>query len=224
MYKPKGKIKQNLSKKIVFDQMLSKKRKRESYDKDSWRTPKQVFNHYNAEFKFYADVFASDQNHLCDKYLTKKDDALKINWGLYFRFVLFDKRKYTLRDELDRVLVRQIPQGFVWANIPYSNVEECLRKIIAEMVRGLGVVCLLPYRGQVYWEELVVRKAARIEMIIGRLSFGHPETGVPENNCNFSSAIVIYDPRVYMTSEVSPDKYQADTYWISQKELGLKTL
>lgn len=217
--------------------MLSK-RKRESYDKDSWRTPKTLFDAYNVTFRFFADVFASDENHLCDRYLTKEDNALHINWGLYRKWrkrvvvkcppdvgmILFDKSMYKVDDELSRILVRSVPMNFVWANIPYSNVEKCLRKIIAEMMRGLGVVCLLPYRGQVYWDELVVKKAARIEMIMGRLSFGHPETGKPENNCNFSSAIVIYDPRVYLTSQQDPDRYQAETYWISQQELGLKKL
>ena len=147
---------------------------------DCWRTPREVFDHYNDEFKFIADVAASDENHLCDRYLTRVDNALNLNWGLRW-----PGTKLSLEGDC----------SWVWCNMPFSKIEDWLKKIIAEVSRGLGVVALVPYNAQKYWAKLVIPHASRIDLIIGRVAFGHSETGLPANNCSFATAIIVFKPR-----------------------------
>lgn len=49
--------------------------------RDDWETPEWLFKELDSEFHFTLDAAASDTNHKCDKYFTKKDDALLRNWG-----------------------------------------------------------------------------------------------------------------------------------------------
>ena len=43
-----------------------------SSDKDYWETPQSLFDELNAEFNFTLDAAASDTNHKCKRYFTKK--------------------------------------------------------------------------------------------------------------------------------------------------------
>lgn len=43
-----------------------------SSDKDYWETPQSLFDELNAEFNFTLDAAASDANHKCERYFTKK--------------------------------------------------------------------------------------------------------------------------------------------------------
>lgn len=52
-----------------------------SSERDDWRTPKELFEQLDNEFHFTIDVASSDENALCEKHYTKKDDALSKNWG-----------------------------------------------------------------------------------------------------------------------------------------------
>ena len=88
--------------------------------------------------------------------------------------------------------------------MPFSKIEAFLAKIIAEKNRGLGVVALVPYHGQKYWETHVLAHATRIDMIVGRVAFGDPETGLPRNACSFPVAVIVYDPRRYYVSPGVP--------------------
>ena len=45
------------------------------------RTPKEIWNDLSKEFNFTTDACASHKNHLCSKYWTKEDDALKQDWN-----------------------------------------------------------------------------------------------------------------------------------------------
>lgn len=163
---------------------------------DCWRTPKNVFDHYNKEFHFFADVAASDENHLCERYLTRGDNALSVNWGTRWdEAVLASPSKLASKDVNVWLPETQKAISFMWCNMPFSKIEAFLAKIIAEKNRGLGVVALVPYHGQKYWENLVLEHAARIDMIVGRIAFGDPETGLPRNACSFPVAVIVYDPR-----------------------------
>ena len=48
---------------------------------EEWATPQDFFDDLNNEFNFTLDVCADDNNHKCQKYFTKSDDGLKMNWG-----------------------------------------------------------------------------------------------------------------------------------------------
>jgi len=45
-----------------------------------YKTPKWLFEKYNAIYHFDLDVCATHENALCDKYFTKEDDALTQEW------------------------------------------------------------------------------------------------------------------------------------------------
>ena len=44
------------------------------------RTPKDIWESLNNEFKFTIDICASNDNHLCERYYTKENSALNKNW------------------------------------------------------------------------------------------------------------------------------------------------
>lgn len=47
---------------------------------DTYGTPKWLFDGLNKEFDFRIDVAASDKNHLCRRYYTRKDNAFLQVW------------------------------------------------------------------------------------------------------------------------------------------------
>jgi phage N-6-adenine-methyltransferase len=61
--------------------------------KDSWRSPPEVFYPLNAKFRFRFDMAASDDNALCRRYFTAEDSALGRQW----------------------------PRAWKWCNPPYSQ-------------------------------------------------------------------------------------------------------
>ncbi len=50
-------------------------------EKDLWQTPIDIFHSLDDEFCFSADICASRENALCDKFFTKEDNALERRWG-----------------------------------------------------------------------------------------------------------------------------------------------
>ena len=48
---------------------------------DLWTTPKSLFNELNYKYNFTLDPCATDENALCEKYYTIKDNGLEQNWG-----------------------------------------------------------------------------------------------------------------------------------------------
>ncbi len=45
------------------------------------RTPKDIWNNLKKDFNFTIDICASKENHLVDRYYTKKSDALTKDWS-----------------------------------------------------------------------------------------------------------------------------------------------
>lgn len=170
---------------------------------DCWRTPKCVFEFYDKEFQFFADVAASDENALCKRYITRSEDALNINWGRRWKSPGALLVPVHALKEFTNVQLDHLPLDFVWCNCPFSEIEEWLEKFIAEMSRGLGTVALLPYCGSKYWSEKVIPYVSRVDMYVGRVPFGDPDTGVAQNNCNFATSVVVFDPKFYYSSRRS---------------------
>jgi site-specific DNA-methyltransferase (adenine-specific) len=48
---------------------------------EEWYTPLDFFEELDAEFHFNLDPCATDLNHKCEKYFTKKVDGLSQKWG-----------------------------------------------------------------------------------------------------------------------------------------------
>lgn len=51
-----------------------------SSDTPEWSTPQAFFDKLNDEFHFETDVCANPENAKCEKFYTKEDDGLSINW------------------------------------------------------------------------------------------------------------------------------------------------
>jgi len=133
--------------------------------RDSWCTPRKLFDHLNEEFGFVLDAAASDENHLCDRYFTIDDDALNQSWDA---------------------------GGYVWCNPPYSNSKAFVKKAESS---GVGVVMLLPADTSTQWFQNCVKSCDEIRFIIGgRIAFIHPESGKPVGGGKSGSLLMIWYP------------------------------
>ena len=132
--------------------------------RDSWQTPKEMFNKLNSEFKFSMDVCASHENKLVEhSYWTKENDALNQNWG-------FES----------------------WCNPPYSNITPWVEKAIIEHAQGCTIVMLVPADTSVKWFKLAYESCNEVRFISGRISFINAETQKPVNGNNKGSVLFIW--------------------------------
>ena len=131
--------------------------------RDLWQTPKQLFNNLNKEFIFTHDVAASDDNHLCDKYLTEKDNALDFRWG-----------------------------KTNWCNPPYSNIMPWVKKAAIEHQKGKTIVMLVPADTSVQWFKEAYNSCNEVRFITGRLAFVNADTKNPVSGNNKGSVLFIW--------------------------------
>lgn len=131
-----------------------------------WETPQWLFDLLNNEFHFKLDVCASDKNHKCKKFYSKKDDGLKQDW-----------------------------LNSCWMNPPYGReIKDWMRKAKAESEtkseNGSVVVCLVPARPDTewWWENCI---QGEIRFIRGRLQWPGSDTAAP-----FPSAVVILGNKI----------------------------
>lgn len=135
-----------------------------SSDKDYWETPKKLFDELNKEFKFTLDPCASDTNHKCLKYYTKKDDGLSKDWG----------------------------GEIVFCNPPYGRketgkwVEKCFNEAKKQ---NTVVVMLIPARTDTKWFHEYIYNKHEIRFIKGRLKF--EINGNTLGSSTFPSMIVV---------------------------------
>lgn len=117
---------------------------------DNWATPQAVFDKLNEEFGFTLDVCASKENHKCEHYFTKEDDALKQEW-----------------------------KGVCWMNPPYGDIiGDFVKKAYESALAGAVVVCLVPARTDTKWWQ-ICWKASEIRFVVGRLKFGDSNQSAP---------------------------------------------
>lgn len=101
------------------------------------------------EFRFQLDVCADGKNAKCKKYISKKDDGLKVSWKKYI----------------------------CWMNPPYGReIGKWVKK--ASEHQGL-VVALLPARTDTRWFHEYIYGKAEIRFIRGRLKFGDSKNSAP---------------------------------------------
>lgn len=117
---------------------------------DDWSTPQSLYDELHKEFGFDLDVCASKENAKCKKYISKKDDGLKVSWRGYK----------------------------CWMNPPYGrDIGKWIKKA-AERESGL-TVALLPARTDTkYFHEYIYGKA-EIRFLKGRLKFGGHQNSAP---------------------------------------------
>lgn len=126
-------------------------------ERDEWRTPAWLYAWAVARFgPFDFDLAASDDNALCDRYFTIRDDALTRSW---------------------RAVASR-----AWCNPPYSDVRPWIEKAIDESQSGVASTWLIPaFRGDVYHAECTQHYASAIVLISPRVAFigadGKPKAG-----------------------------------------------
>ena len=110
---------------------------------DEWCTPADLFAELDSEFRFTLDVASTDENALCERHYTKREDGLAQPWD-----------------------------GSVWCNPPYGGEIGKWMKKAAQTDRGGVVVCLVPARTDTrWWHEYVAGRASEVRFIKGRLRF-----------------------------------------------------
>ena len=110
-------------------------------------TPKDWWALLDEEFNFTLDAAASDENHLCDIYFTKEDDALQQDWDGHT----------------------------VWCSGVWTDPEcyEWVKKAYIES-RTAVVVMLLPVRTNADWWHEFVCESESIRFLTGKLNFAVP--------------------------------------------------
>ena len=129
---------------------------------DEWATPAATFAALDAEFHFNLDPCATDANHKCADYFTKRENGLLQDWS--------GRR--------------------VFCNPPYGRVMPAWVKKCSEEAQKPGtlVVALLPSRTDTaYFHDYIYGKAREIRFVRGRLHFNESKSAAP-----FPSMIVIF--------------------------------
>lgn len=135
---------------------------------ETWTTPRDKWNEWNAEFGFTLDAAAVSTSTLCSEwYGPDHPDILR-------------------RDALVNDWVHDSKGGAVWFNPPYGRtIGKFMEKAHNEARRGATVVCLVPARTDTaWWHEYCIMHEVRF--IRGRLKFGDGKNSAP-----FPSALVI---------------------------------
>lgn len=158
---------------------------------NNWRSPPEIFAHYNEQFDFKCDVAADDHNHLCDSYITQEQNALKCEWSTFF--------------------VK--PGEYVWCNPPYSAPLPWVRKCINEsIISGIGSLLLLNHDMSVEWSSLLTSIGCHIEVFTasgvkkeksycnGRVAF-IGANGLPNDENNKGQVVFIIPPFVILNAE-----------------------
>lgn len=144
-------------------------------NRDTYRTPPELFAVMKDEFCFSIDVAASAENALCGAFFTEEDDSLSREW-----------RSAAWGDWTGH---------YVWANPPYSDIGPWVRKAYEQSRIGIGCVMLVMADTSVGWYKEAIATAQEVRFITGgRISFISPETGKPAAGNNKGSMFIIWHP------------------------------
>lgn len=153
---------------------------------DSYGTPSWLFDYLNDEYDFACDAAASDENHLCEMYYTKENDAINKNWSE--------------------------SGGAIFVNPPFSNgeKEKFLAKAYQELVDSdVTSVFVIPADpSNKCWLDHIFGKATKITIINGRVKFTDPKTGL-ESKTGLGAAIIEFqcdEPPVFHMGYIERDK------------------
>lgn len=155
---------------------------------DNWRTPQEVFNTLNSEFKFVADMASTKENALCNIFFTKKSNSLSFNW-MY---------------EIQMAMGHGLDVGhYVFVNPPYSKPLPWILKAREAQLNGLGVVMLLNADNSVRWFAEALKTASEIRFIVadidsdkyesGRIAFIDAD-GNPSNQNSKPQMLLVFNP------------------------------
>jgi phage N-6-adenine-methyltransferase len=129
------------------------------------RTPDDLFQALSKRYgPFDLDVAASDSNHRCPLYFTKKNNALFQDWT----------------------------ENHIWMNPPYHSIDEWVDTAIIQLSRKKckTITMLLPSRTDRPWFRKLFRIAQNIHFIQGRLDFSGPHQ--IKHSCSPQGSIVFH--------------------------------
>ena len=145
-----------------------------SSKRHDWQTPKGLFNRLDREFGFNLDAAASADNTLCERYLTKDEDALGLDPGKWAKLANF---------------------GSIWVNPPYGrDVVKWIRRAIRESKEGSRVVVLTFACTETKWFKEAWDAATEVRFIVGRLKFVNPQTKSVGASAPKGSCLLIFEP------------------------------
>lgn len=153
---------------------------------DEWATPKYIIDYlhemHNASFDI--DVCASAANTVCDRYITKAQDGLSVDW----------------------------PVGCTaWCNPPYSRgqKERWIAKAMNEASkRSVTTYMLLPMDVSTAWFSLLYYKACATFLLFDhRIQFIPPRGDMPKRGNSFCSMVAVIRPL-----PIPNDLYHRSTY------------
>ncbi len=116
-----------------------------SSNSNEWRTPENLYEKLNEEFKFTLDPCCTKENTKCKKFYTIEKDGLKQDWSM----------------------------DTVFMNPPYGReIKHWIKKAYEESLKGATVVCLIPARTDTsYWHDYCFKGDVRF--LKGRLKFSN---------------------------------------------------
>lgn len=128
-----------------------------------WETPQDVFDYWRNEYHLNLDIAASRENHKCESYYTKEEDAF---------------------EHIDEW------RGNIWCNPPYGKGLERWVEACANYSNGIAVM-LIPVRtGAKWWKELIWNNP-KVERI--HFFDGHLRSGDTKKKVYFYSCIVVFN-------------------------------
>jgi phage N-6-adenine-methyltransferase len=132
-------------------------------ERDLWQTPQALFDTLDREFDFVCDVAASDENKLCDMWITEEMNSFDTPW-----------------------------LSSNWCNPPYSDVTPWVKKAIEQHKLSKTIVMLVPSDTSVKWFKMAYESCNEVRFISGRLSFTNVSTGKPVSGNNKGSVLFIW--------------------------------
>jgi len=137
---------------------------------DYFETPPEIFNQLEHIYNFDMDVACNEDNYLCPKCITEKQDALKATWI-----------------------------GRCFCNPPFSKKAEFIKKAVEELEKGYLYICvmILPLNcmDTKVWHEYIEGKFY-YEILQGRIAFIDPETRRPKKGNNSGTVIVYFKKKI----------------------------
>ncbi|ABM25346.1 DNA N-6-adenine-methyltransferase [Shewanella sp. W3-18-1] len=155
--------------------------------KDSYRTPRAVYDFYDHQYHFVLDAAASDINARSPRYITEQQNTHETNW--------FHAAFGAPSDALGETHPEARTGHYVWMNPPYSNIGPFVETVIKWQAKGLGCVMLVMMDQSVGWFKRAVEHCQEVHLVIGgRLSFVDPVTEKPANGNNKGSMFLVFHP------------------------------
>jgi phage N-6-adenine-methyltransferase len=126
--------------------------------RQDWETPQELFDEMNKEFHFTLDAAASQENSKVEEFISKEQDAFKVDWGT----------------------------NVCWLNPPYGRgypLVSWVKRAHEQSLAGATVVMLIPARTNTNWFHDYCLAHGEVRFIRGRPKFGGATHGLPQPLC-----------------------------------------